>query len=89
MFKTNCSSIEHWYKKLGDGFNKKRGKNKHACLMFDNELVAYSKQIKLCPRDIMFPIKQEHIYYYNPLCFIYSGLMLDNIIMNLFTDFTK
>ena len=23
MFKTNCSSIEHRYKKLGDGFNKK------------------------------------------------------------------
>ena len=26
MSKKKCSSIEHWYKKLGDVFNKKRGK---------------------------------------------------------------
>ena len=36
MFKTNCSSIEHQYKKLGDGFNEKRGKKKYTCPIFDN-----------------------------------------------------
>ena len=25
MFKTDCPSIEHQYKKLDDGFNKKKG----------------------------------------------------------------
>ena len=35
MFKTNCSSIEHQYKKLCVGFNNKRGKNKYSCPMFD------------------------------------------------------
>ena len=68
---------------------QKRGKNKHTCSMLDNEFLASSKQIKLCPRDYMFPIKQEDICDYNPLCFMYSGLMLDDIIMNLFTDITE
>ena len=26
MFKINCSSLEHWYKKLGACFNKQKGK---------------------------------------------------------------
>ena len=53
MFKTNCSSIEHQYKKLGDGFNKKRGKNKFICPMFDNEFLASSKNCNFVP-DILF-----------------------------------
>ena len=57
--------------------------------MFDNEFLASSKQIKLCPKHIIFPIKQEDICDLNPRCFMSSGLMLDNIIMALFTDFTK
>ena len=40
MFKTNCLSIEHLYKKVGDGFNRKGGKNKYTFPMFDNELLA-------------------------------------------------
>ena len=35
MFKMNCSSIEHQYKKLIDGFNKKRGQNEFTFPMFD------------------------------------------------------
>ena len=57
--------------------------------MFDNYLLASSKQIKLCTRDYIFPIKQDDICDYNPLCFMSSGLMLDNIIMNLITNSTK
>ena len=57
--------------------------------MFDNYLLASPKQIKLCPRYYIFPIKQEDICDYNPLCFISGGLMLDNIIMNLFKGSTK
>ena len=34
IFKTNCSSIEHRYKKVGNGFNKKRGNNKYTRPMF-------------------------------------------------------
>ena len=66
--------------------NRKRGKIKHIYPMFDNEFLASSKQIKPCPRDFIIPIKQENIWDYNPLCCMFSGLMLDDIIMNLFTD---
>ena len=89
IFETNCLSIEHQYKELGDGFNKKRDKNKHTCPMFDSYFLSSSNQLKLFPRDYIFSYKQEDICDYNPRCFMYSGLMIDNIIMNLFTDITK
>ena len=57
--------------------------------MFDNEFLASSEQIKLCTRDYIFPIKQEGICDYNPLCFMFDGLMLGNIIKHLFIDITK
>ena len=31
----------------------------------------------------------NYIYDYNPRCFMPRGLMLDDIILNLFIDFTK
>ena len=45
MFKTNFLSIEHQYKKFGDVFNKKEGKNKFTFPMFDNEFLASSNQL--------------------------------------------
>ena len=65
------------------------GGNKYTCLMFDKEFLASPKQKKLCPRDYIFPIKQEDICDYNPWYFMSSGLILDNIIMNLFKDCTE
>ena len=57
--------------------------------MIDTEFLASSKKIKLCPRDCIFPIKQENICDYNTRCFLSSGFMLDDIIMNLFIDIKK
>ena len=57
--------------------------------MFDNEFLATSKQLENFPRDFILPIKQEDICDYNPRCFMSSELMLDDIIMNLFSDITK
>ena len=57
--------------------------------MFDNGFLASTKQLKMCPRYYNFPIKQEDICYYNTWCFMSSGLIIDNIIMNLFTDCTE
>ena len=88
MFKTNFSSIEHWYKKLGDGLTK-IDNIKFTCPMFDNKLLASSKQLKLGPRYFIFPIKQENICNYNLRCFVSSGFFLDNIIMNLLSDITE
>ena len=89
MFETNCSSIEHQYNTLGDGFNKKMGKNEYTCPIFDDKLLASSKKLKMYPRDSIFPIKQEEICDYNNRCFMYSGFMFDDMIMNLFSDITK
>ena len=75
--------------KLGDGLLRKRGKNKHTCPIFDNDFLASSNQIKLKSTDYIFPIKQDDICDYNPLCFMSSGMMLDDIIMNIFTQSTK
>ena len=68
---------------------KKGGRiSTHAlCLIY--KFLASLKQIKLCPRDFIFTIRQEDICDYNPRCLMLSGLMLDDIIMNLFTDFTQ
>ena len=57
--------------------------------MFDNKFLASPKQIKLYPRDFIFPIKQGDICDYNTRCFMSFGLMLDKIITNLFTDRTE
>ena len=72
--------------KLGYGLLRKRGKNKHTCPIFDNDFLSYSNQMKLCTTDYIFTIKQDDIYDYNPLCFMSIGMMLDNIIMNIFTQ---
>ena len=57
IFQTNSSSIKHQYMKLGNYFQRKRGKNKHKCPMFDNDFLASSNQVKLCTTDYIFPIK--------------------------------
>ena len=67
----------------------KRGENKHTCPIFDNDFLASSNQIKLCTTDHIFPINQDDICDYNTLCFMSSGLMLDDIIMNTFTGSTQ
>ena len=89
IFQTNCSSIKQRYMKLGDGLQRKRAKNKHTCPMFDNDLLVYSNKMKLCTTDYIYPIKQDNICDYNPLCFMSSGLMLHDIIMNTFIESTK
>ena len=67
----------------------KRGKNKHTCPIFDNDFLASSNQIKLKSTDYILPIKHDDICDYNPLSFMSSGMMLDDIIMNIFTQSTK
>ena len=70
--------------KLGDVLQRKREKNNNTFPMFDNYFLAYSNQMKLCTTDYIFPIKQDDICDYNPLCFMSNGLILDDIIMNIF-----
>ena len=89
IFKTNCSSIEQRFKKLGDSLLSKIGRNKQKFPIFDNDFLSSSNQIKLKSTGFIFPIKQDDICDYNPLCFMSSVMMLDDIIMNIFTKITK
>ena len=89
FFQTNYSSIKQRYMKLGDDLQRKMGNSKHTCPMFDNYFLASSNQMKLCTTDYIFQIKQDDICDYNPLCFMSSGLMLDDTIMNIFIDSTN
>ena len=68
---------------------RKRGKNKYTCPIFDNDFLASSNKMKLKSTDYIFPIKQDDICDSNPLCFMSIGMMLDDIIMNIFTQSTK
>ena len=45
--------------------------------------------MKMCTTDYILLIKQDDICDYNPLCFMSILLMLDNIIMNIFTESIK
>ena len=54
IFQTNSSLIKQYYMKLGYGVKRKMGKNKHTCLMFDNDFLASSNQMKLCTTDYIF-----------------------------------
>ena len=88
IFETNCSSIRQRFKKLGGGLLSKRGKNKHTCPIFYNDFLASSNKMKLKSNDFFYFIKQDDICDYNPLCFMSSGMILDDIIMNIFTQST-
>ena len=65
--------------KLGDGLPRKRGKNNFTCPIFDKYFLSSSNQMKLCTADYIFSIKQDDICDYNHLCFMSSGMMLDDI----------
>ena len=45
--------------------------------------------MKLKSTDYIFPIKQDDICDYNPLFFMSSVMMIDNIIMNILAQSTK
>ena len=85
----NAHQLNNDIRNLEIFFKKRGGENNHTCRMFEYDFLASSKQIKLCTRDFIFPIKQEKICDYNPLCFMSIRLMLGDIIMNLFIDITK
>ena len=89
IFNTNCSSIEQRFKKLGDGLLNKIGKNKLKFPIFDNDFLSSSNKIKLKTTDCIFPIKQDDIRDYNPLCFMSSGMMLDDINMKIYLHRAK
>ena len=50
---------------------------------FDNEFLPPSKNITLTDYYIMYPMKQRDICNYYPRCIISSGLLFDDIIIDI------
>ena len=89
MFDTKISSVKDWYKKITTCFYKPKGKKKYTVPIFDNELLSSSKAFKIGPKGCVFSTQNDDICDYNPQCFMSSSFMIDDIIMNLFTDTTE
>ena len=84
MFTANYLSSEHRYRELDTCFNKPKGK-KSSCSPFLT-MNSYPNLKKIGVKDCVFTTKQDDICYYNHQCFMPGGLMLDEIIMNLFIN---
>ena len=68
---------------------KKGGRIRSYSQFLKRNSYPHLKKLKLGPKILFFLIKHEDICNYNPWCFMYGGLMLDRIIMNLFSDSAK
>ena len=85
-FKSHCTSINERFSKLG-GFVHSRPKIKRNTFPpFSNEFLPPSKTISLTVFPIPFPLKQKHLCNYDTRCIMSSGLMFDDIIMNIITS---
>ena len=52
-------------------------------LSFGNEFLPPSRNISLTECHIIYPLKQKHLCDYDPRCIMSSGLMFDDIIMDI------
>ena len=82
-FKSHCTSINEHLSKL-EGYPQSRLKNKiNKFTPFGNEFFPPSKNISLTSCPIMYPLKKKDIFDYDPRFIISSGLMFDDIIINI------
>ena len=86
MFEIKCSSIHQRFRKIVACYNKQKVKKVLTFPIFDNEFLSSSKQLKIGPKNCVFTIKHEDMCHYNFQCFMFGGLMLDYIIMNIFLE---
>ena len=86
MFETKCSSLHQHFKKKSCLSKQKKGEKKLTFPIFDNEFSSSPKKLKISPKECVFQIKHEDMCDYNPKFFMSDGLMLDDIIMNLFSE---
>ena len=89
MFEKNCLSLHHQFRRIVACYNKQKGKKKLTFPIFDNKLLSSSKNWKLALNIVFFQIKHEDMCDYNPQCFMSGGLILDDIIVNIFSETTE
>ena len=82
-FKAHCTSINERFSKLEGCLRSIRKIKIKKFPPFGNELLSPSKHISLTACLIMHPSKQKYICDYYHRCIISSGLLFDDIIMNI------
>ena len=83
MFKSQCKSINERFSKLEGCLNSKRKNKMKTFPPFGNEFLPPSKNISLTDCHIMYPMKQKDICDYDPICIMSTGLLSDEIIMDI------
>ena len=83
VFNSHFTSINGNLYRL-EGFLHSRPKNKIKTFpKFGNEFLPPSKNISLIDFPIIYPLKQKYLYDNYPRCIVSSGLIFDDIIMNI------
>ena len=82
-FKSHCTYSNKRFSEL-EGFLYSRPNNKRKKFpQFGNKFLPPSKNISLAVIPIMYPSKHNYICDYYPRCIMSSGLMFDEIIMDI------
>ena len=64
----------------------RRAKQKYIFPTFSNYFFPSLKKSYFSSQQIIYPLKQVGICDYNPICLMSSGLMFDEIIINIFRN---
>ena len=82
-FKSNSTSINGHLSKLEDFVHSRQKHQRNIFTPIGNELLTPSKNISLKGCPILYPLKHNDLWGYDPICLISSGLLFDDIIMNI------
>ena len=82
-FKLHCTSVNDHLSKLEDCLRSRPNIHKNIFPPFGNEFLPTSRNILLTGRPILYSLKQKHLCDYNTGCIMSSGLMFNDIIMNI------
>ena len=82
-FKSHCTSINERLSKLEYCLQYRPKVQRNIFPPFGNEFLPLSKTISLAGFPIIYPLKRKYLCDYDPICLMSSGLMFDEIIMDI------
>ena len=82
-FKSYCKSIYKLFYKLKGNLHSRPKNNRKTFPLFGNEFLSPSYNISLTGFPIRYLLKHKDLCEYDPRCIMSSGLMFDDIIMNI------
>ena len=82
-FKSHCTSINELFSKFEYCLQSRNNIQRNIFQPFGNEFLPPSKNISLTGRSILYPLKHADLFDYDTRCLMSSGLMFEDIIMNI------